>query len=101
LYISEICWYLNIKAVVTEHRLTDMCLKFHIATASWLVQVARTDDVKSFEELKLPLPAEVPKSLAYLPEFLISNLTIFMSSLDIFKGIDMLKVQWIALLSHF
>lgn len=90
---SEICWYLNMKAAMTEYRLSKMCLQFIIATASWLVQVAMRDDVTGFLEIQLPLSSDVPKSLAYLPEFIMSNVTVFISSLEIFKGMDLLLVS--------
>ncbi|XP_052819357.1 ubiquitin conjugation factor E4 A-like isoform X2 [Mya arenaria] len=86
----EFCWYYNMKAALTEYSFTKMCLSFHVATATWLVQVASRDDVKDFPDVTLPLPVEIPKSLSSIPEFVITNYTMFVSSLEIFGGMDLL-----------
>ncbi|XP_060578936.1 ubiquitin conjugation factor E4 A-like isoform X2 [Ruditapes philippinarum] len=86
----EICWYLNIKAAITEYHLTKMCLNFHIATASWLVQVATCDNVTEFKPVTLPLDNNVPKSLSYLPHYILTNLTQFVTPLDIFQSLELL-----------
>lgn len=77
---------------MTEYHLSNMCLKFLIATSSWLVQAATCDDVTEFKDPALPLPPSVPKALGHLPEAIMYNLTIFISSLEIFRGIELLKV---------
>ncbi|XP_045212276.2 ubiquitin conjugation factor E4 A-like isoform X2 [Mercenaria mercenaria] len=86
----EICWWLNIKTAITEYCLTKMCLNFHIATASWLVQVATCDDVTDFKPVTLPLDSNVPKSLSYLPQYIITNLTQCVTPLDVFQSVTLL-----------
>lgn len=90
---KEICWYLNIKAAVTEYHLTKMCLSFHIATATWLVQVASRDDVTDFQPIKLPLDSLVPKTLSYLPQYIITNFAQFIIPLEVFKGLDVMTTN--------
>lgn len=73
------------KAALTEPTLLEMSLNFHIATATWLAQVAVTSDVKSFEPIKFPLPEQVPTALGYVPEFIMGNVTDFTMFLHRFK----------------
>ena len=79
--LSELCWYLNMKAAIFEPHLLWMGIDFHVATATWLVQVAKGDDLKKFDQVTFPLPPEVPKSLCYVPEFVMSNITTYLLSL--------------------
>ena len=79
--ISEICWYYNLKAAVFEPHLLWMCLDFHVATATWLVQVAMEDERTEFMPVEFPLPRDVPKSLSYIPEFVMSNISTFLLAL--------------------
>ena len=58
-----------------------MCLDFHVATATWLVQVAMEDERTEFMPVEFPLPREVPKSLSYIPEFVMSNISTFLLAL--------------------
>lgn len=78
---KELCWYLNMKAAIFEPHLLWMSIDFHVATATWLVQVARRDDLKKFDPVTFPFPSEVPKSLCYVPEFVMSNITTYLLSL--------------------
>ena len=77
--------YLSLKAALTVPELLDTSMKFHIATSSWLVQVARCDDVTKFTPVAFPLPPKVPNSLAYIPEFIMGNVTDFTMFLHRFK----------------
>ena len=77
--------YLSLKAALTLPEMLETCMKFHIATASWLVQVARCDDVTEFQPIRFPLPEKVPVSLAYIPEFIMGNVTDFTMFLHRFK----------------
>ncbi|KAL4240867.1 Ubiquitin conjugation factor E4 A [Mactra antiquata] len=97
---KEICWYLNMKAAITEYHLTKMTLNFHIATASWLVQIAQSDDITEFPEVKLPLSDHVPKALSYIPQFIVTNLTHFITPLEMFKSISLLLTDY-DILQHF
>ena len=77
--------YLSLKAALTVPELLDTSMKFHIATSSWLVQVARCDDVTEFTPVAFSLPQKVPNSLAYTPEFIMGNVTDFTMFLHRFK----------------
>lgn len=83
LFLSELCWYYNLKAAIFEPHLLWMCIDFHVATATWLVQVARTDEPREFTPVTFPLPSEVPKSLSYVPEFVMNNITTFLLALAV------------------
>lgn len=84
--------YLSLKAALTVPELLDTSMKFHIATSSWLVQVARCDDVTEFKPITFPLPQKVPNSLAYIPEFIMGNVTDFTMFLHRFKD-EMYEVR--------
>lgn len=73
------------KAALTEPRLLEMTLNFHLATSTWLVQVARDNEVKKFEPVTFPLPEQVPIALGYTPEFIMGNVTDFAMFLHRFK----------------
>lgn len=77
--------FLCIKAALTEPQLLEMSMNFHIATATWLVQVARVNEVTSFEPVTFPLPEKVPVALGYVPEFIMGNVTDFTMFLHRFK----------------
>ncbi|XP_071105758.1 ubiquitin conjugation factor E4 A-like [Haliotis cracherodii] len=83
--------YLSMKAALTEPRLMEMSLNFHMATAAWLVQVAVHDDVSKFQTVTFPLPSEAPAALVYIPEFLMGNLTDFVLFCQRFKN-DMFEL---------
>lgn len=78
-------FYLCMKAALTEPRLLEMTLNFHLATSTWLVQVARDNEVKKFEPVTFPLPEQVPIALGYTPEFIMGNVTDFAMFLHRFK----------------
>jgi ubiquitin conjugation factor E4 A len=84
--------FLCIKAALTEPQLLEMSMNFHIATATWLVQVARANEVTSFEPITFPLPEQVPTALGYVPEFIMGNVTDFTMFLHRFKD-DMYEVK--------
>lgn len=79
------------RAAFTEN-FSKMSLEFELATASWLVQVATRNDVTDFKDLKLPLSTEVPKELAYLPEFIIETLPHVFSAMDILNHTGIIRV---------
>ena len=84
--------FLCIKAALTEPQLLQMSMNFHIATATWLVQVARANEVTSFEPVTFPLPEQVPTALGFVPEFIMGNVTDFTIFLHRFKD-DMYEVS--------
>ncbi|XP_053392708.1 ubiquitin conjugation factor E4 A-like isoform X2 [Mercenaria mercenaria] len=73
------------KAALTQPHLLEMSMNFHIATATWLVQVARVNEVTKFEPVTFPLPEEVPTALGCMPEFIMGNVTDFTMFLHRFK----------------
>ncbi|KAL4240196.1 Ubiquitin conjugation factor E4 A [Mactra antiquata] len=77
--------YLCMKAALTEPTLLEMSMNFHIATATWLTQVAVTNEVTSFQPIQFPLPDQVPSTLGYVPEFIMGNVTDFTMFLHRFK----------------
>lgn len=66
--------FLSIKAALLEPQTLDLMLKFHIATATWLINVATNSDYTQFKQLTLPLPTDVPRHLCTIPEFIIENI---------------------------
>lgn len=80
------------KAALTEPQLLQMTLNFHMATSTWLAQVARTSDVTGFEPVSFPLPEQVPAVLGYVPEFIMGNVTDFTLFLHRFKD-EMYEVK--------
>ncbi|XP_061168185.1 ubiquitin conjugation factor E4 A-like [Saccostrea echinata] len=77
--------YLCMKAALTEPRLLEMSLNFHLATATWLSEIAINEDCKTFEPVKFPLPKNVPTVLTCVPEFIMGNVTDFTLFLQRFK----------------
>lgn len=77
--------YLCMKAALTEPRLVEMSLNFHLATATWLSEIAINEDCKTFEPVKFPLPKIVPLMLTCVPEFIMGNVTDFTLFLQRFK----------------
>lgn len=84
--------YLCMKAALTEPRLVEMSLNFHLATATWLSEIAINEDCKTFEPVKFPLPKIVPLMLTCVPEFIMGNVTDFTLFLQRFKE-DMYEVM--------
>ncbi|XP_067133365.1 ubiquitin conjugation factor E4 A [Centruroides vittatus] len=66
--------FLSVKAALLEPQTLDSMLKFHIATATWLINVATNFDHSQFKSLTLPLQSEVPCHLRTIPEFIIENI---------------------------
>ena len=79
------------KAALTEPRLMEMSLTFHLATATWLTQVATHSDLTTFHPIRFPLPDEVPDTVCHIPEFIMGNLTDFVLFCHRFKD-DMFEV---------
>lgn len=77
--------YLSIRAALTEPKLLEMTLNFHIATSTWLSLVAMDDNPQCFVDVQLPLPVQAPRCLACIPEFIMGNITDFTQFLHRFK----------------
>lgn len=84
--------YLCLKTALTEPRLLEMSFNFHLATATWLSEIAINEDCKTFESVKFPLPEIVPSTLTCVPEFIMGNVTDFTLFLQRFKE-DMYEVK--------
>lgn len=52
----------------------DLLLKFHIATATWLVNNATDVALNVFKTKKFPPPDETSRSLSFIPEFILENI---------------------------
>ncbi|ESO87173.1 hypothetical protein LOTGIDRAFT_210561 [Lottia gigantea] len=77
--------FLSMKAALTIPQLLEMSLNLHIATATWLSQMAIDDGVSEMQQVKLPLPQHVPHSLKLIPEFVMGNLNDFILFLHRFQ----------------
>lgn len=52
----------------------DLLLKFHIASATWLVNNATDNALNVFKTLKYPPLNETSCCLSYIPEFIMENI---------------------------
>jgi len=77
--------FLCLKAALTEPRLLSLSFSFHVATATYLVQLATADQMTSFCEPQFPLSDNVPISLSYVPEFVAENLMDYLLFLRRYK----------------
>jgi len=130
------------KAVVTQPSMASMCLKFYIATATWLTNnvseddttlldmvttigdtidcdIATSDDLPNINNdmsdvsditinevkhlknttqlsestLTTESTSRVPTMVRYIPQYLVSNITMFITSLPILNRADILEVS--------
>ncbi|KAK3090701.1 hypothetical protein FSP39_013864, partial [Pinctada imbricata] len=77
--------YLCMKAALTEPNLLEMCMNFHLATATWLSEVAISNDPTTFSALEYPMMDQVSPVLSCVPEFIMGNVTDFTVFLQRFK----------------
>ncbi|CAH1794964.1 unnamed protein product [Owenia fusiformis] len=77
--------FLSLKAAMTDPQLLELSLNFHIASATWLCQLATNENLKEFLPITFPLSDNVPYHLKCIPEFLMDNTTEFMQFLRRFK----------------
>ncbi|KAL9957844.1 hypothetical protein ACROYT_G034792 [Oculina patagonica] len=78
---NSIIKQLSMKTHLLNPSLIELSLRFYIATASWLNQVALAgdsfDEMTSFKEVEIPLPTETPTGLLFIPEFIVETMADF------------------------
>lgn len=78
---NSIIKQLSLKTHLLNPSLIELGLRFYIASASWLNQVALAgdsfDEMTSFKEVEIPLPTQTPKGLLFVPEFIVENMADF------------------------
>ncbi|XP_020626137.1 ubiquitin conjugation factor E4 A-like [Orbicella faveolata] len=78
---NSIIKQLSLKTHLLNPSLIELGLRFYIATASWLNQLALAgdsfDEMTSFKEVEIPLPTETPTGLLFVPEFIVENMADF------------------------
>ncbi|CAF0807326.1 unnamed protein product [Adineta ricciae] len=81
--------FLNIKTVLNEPRLLELSNALFTATCSWLVHLAACDHPESAEELRpikeLPLLSKPNRQLSFIPEFIMENITNYLTFLSRFN----------------
>ncbi|CAF3910425.1 unnamed protein product, partial [Rotaria sordida] len=82
--------FLNIKTVLNEPRLLELSNALFTASCSWLVHLASLSDQVENEEViqkikQLPLISKPNRQLSYIPEFIIENITDFLTFLGRFN----------------
>ncbi|XP_035212964.1 ubiquitin conjugation factor E4 A-like [Stegodyphus dumicola] len=65
--------FLTYRTALLVPEILDLMLKFHIATATWLVKMSTREEFNVFKTLRFPPPAETSYNLSYIPEFIIEN----------------------------
>lgn len=76
--------YFCTRTHMMEPEALEMMLNFHIATATWLVQIATNCDSSypiPFHPISFPLSENVPSYMACVPEFIVDNVADFMTFL--------------------
>lgn len=78
---NNIIKQLSMKTHLLNPSLIELALRFYIATASWLNQVALAGDnfdkMTCFKEVEIPLPTETPSGLLFVPEFIVETMADF------------------------
>ena len=77
--------FFSMKAALSQTQLLEMSLNFHLATASWLCQVATQPFDASFQPVTFPLPQDTMPALTHIPEHILGNLTDFVLFMHQFK----------------
>ncbi|UJR09047.1 hypothetical protein I4U23_013295 [Adineta vaga] len=81
--------FLNIKTVLNEPRLLELSNAFLTATCSWLVHLASCDQSENVEQIqpiqRLPLSSKVNRELSFIPEFIMENITNYLTFLSRFN----------------
>ena len=91
--------FLNIKTVLNEPRLLDLSNALFTATCSWLVHLASTPDGKINEERiemikQLPITSEPNRQLSYIPEFILENISDYLTFLGRFN-VQLFEVKFL------
>ncbi|KAJ7373174.1 Ubiquitin conjugation factor E4 A [Desmophyllum pertusum] len=78
---NSIIKQLSLKTHLLNPSLIELSLRFYIATASWLNQLALAgdgfDEMTCFKEVEIPLPTETPTGLLFVPEFIVETMADF------------------------
>jgi ubiquitin conjugation factor E4 A len=82
--------FLNIKTVLNEPRLLELSNALLTATCSWLVHLAQlTDETANDERIEmikqLPILSKPNRQLSYIPEFIMENITNYLTFLGRFN----------------
>jgi ubiquitin conjugation factor E4 A len=81
--------FLNIKTVLNEPRLLELSNALFTATCSWLVHLASSDQPENEETMqmikRLPLTSKPNRQLSYIPEFIMENITNYLTFLGRFN----------------
>lgn len=77
--------FLSLKASLTDPVFLERCFSLHIATASYLVQLASHGAFTEFKPLVFPLVEKTPIALADIPEFVAENIVDFLIFLRRFR----------------
>lgn len=82
--------FLNTKTVLNEPRLLELSNALFTATCSWLVHLASTPDGTVNEERiemikQLPLDSIPNRQLSYIPEFILENISDYLTFLGRFN----------------
>ncbi|XP_071033652.1 ubiquitin conjugation factor E4 A [Parasteatoda tepidariorum] len=73
--------FLTYRTALLVPETLDLMLKFHLSTATWLVNVATSEELSVYKTMKFPPVDETSCNLSYVPEFVIENIidgTIFL-----------------------
>ncbi|CAF3853159.1 unnamed protein product [Rotaria sp. Silwood1] len=87
---KDLTAFLNIKTVLNEPRLLDLSNSLFNATCSWLVHLASlTNENENEEQMQmikqLPLTSKPNRQLSYIPEFIMENITNYLTFLGKFN----------------
>ena len=79
--------FLSLRAALIEPKTLDLLSKLHASSANWLIQIllsnkdesSSTCSLSDMKPLEIPLPEEIPETLKCVPEFILLNLTCYLS----------------------
>lgn len=78
---NSIIKQLSLKTHLLNPSLIELALRFYIASASWLNQVALAGDdfeeMTCFKEVEIPLPTQTPTGLLFIPEYVVETMADF------------------------
>lgn len=81
--------FLNIKTVLNEPHLLELSNALFTATCSWLVHIAATAHPESADQIQqirhLPLVDPPSRQLSFVPEFIVENITDYLTFLSRFN----------------
>ena len=81
--------FLNIKTVLNEPHLLELSNALFTGTCSWLVHLAASTHPETDEQIRpirhLPLTAPPNRQLSFIPEFIMENMTDYLTFLSRFN----------------